>query len=144
MALLAVLALVLLGVVIGARGMRRLGASLRGPWKPGVTLLGLLSAFGALAMLARGDWWIAAVLGFLAAGCLAAARRVPPPASAPGMTRVEAAELLGVTPDASPKDADAAFRRLILKLHPDQGGTAGLSAKLQEARRVMTVPPRAR
>ncbi len=140
MALLVVLALVLLGVVIGAKGMRRLGGSLRGPWKPGVALLGLLSAFGALAMLARGDWWVAAVLGFLCAGCLAAARRVAPRAAGSGMTRSEAAGLLGIAVDASPPEAEAAFRRLILKLHPDQGGTAGLSAKLQEARRVMSAP----
>ena len=53
------------------------------------------------------------------------------------MSRNEAAELLGVRPDASPAEAEAAFRRLILKLHPDQGGTPGLTAKLQEARRVM-------
>ncbi len=140
-ALFAVLALVLLGVVIGARGMRRLGGSLRGPWKPGVTALALLSAFGALAMLARGDWWIAMVLGFLAAGCLAAARRARPVAVAPrGMSRAEAADLLGVSPDATRTEAEAAFRRLILKLHPDQGGTAGLSARLQEARRVMAQP----
>lgn len=144
MVLLAVLALVLLGVLIGARGMRRLGGSLRGPWKPGVTLMGLLAAFGALATLARGDWWIALVLGFLSAGCLAAARRRPPRSASPvlGMSRGEAAELLGVPVDAAPAQAETAFRRLILKLHPDQGGTAGLSAKLQEARRVMGAPRR--
>ena len=135
------LGLLLLGVLVGARGMKRLGGSLRGPWKPGVAVLGLLATFGALATLARGEWWIAAVLGFLAAGCLAAARRVPPPRPAgPGMSRTEAAELLGVARDAPSAEAEAAFRRLILKLHPDQGGTAGLSAKLQEARRVMAAP----
>ena len=92
-------------------------------------------------MLARGDWWIALVLGFLAAGCLAAARRARPVAAAPpGMTRAEAADLLGVSPDAAPAESEAAFRRLILRLHPDQGGTAGLSVRLQEARRVMAQP----
>ncbi len=141
MLLWAALALVFLGAVLGARGMRRLGGALRGPWKPGVALMGLLSAFAALAMLARGDWWIAMVLGFLAAGCLAAARRARPVAASPqGMSRAEAADLLGVTPDAPPAESEAAFRRLILKLHPDQGGTAGLSARLQEARRVMAQP----
>lgn len=134
------LALVLLGVLIGARGMRRLAASVTGPWKPGVTLLGLLAAFGALATVARGAWVEAAALAFLAAGCLGVARRRGPrPAiqQPPTMDRSEAAALLGVPPDATPAQADAAFRRLILKLHPDQGGTPGLSAKLLEARRVL-------
>lgn len=135
----------LLGGFAGARGMRRLGSSLRGPWRPGATLLGLLCAFGALATLARGEWWIALVLGCLACGCLAAARRrSPAPGARPpapiGMSRREAADLLGVAPSAPPVEVEAAFRRLILKLHPDQGGTAGLSAKLQEARRVLAAP----
>lgn len=134
----AALLLLLLGVVIGARGMRRLGASLRGPWRPGAAGLGFLALFGALLLLVRGELWAAAALGVAAAGGLAAARirrRPPPPAA--GMSRAEAAELLGVAPDASAAEAEAAFRRLILKLHPDQGGTAGLTARLQEARRAM-------
>jgi hypothetical protein len=140
-AVAAVLLVLLLGVGLGARGMRRLGAAARGPWRPGVALMGVLAAAGALLTLARGQWWSAAALAFLAAGALGAARRRAAPAAAPaaagGMSRAEAAELLGVRADATAAEADAAFRRLILKLHPDQGGTSGLAAKLQEARRAM-------
>lgn len=133
--------LLLLGVLIGARGMRRLGASLRGPWRPGVAGLGFLALLGALLTLSRGEWWAAVALGFLAAGCAGAARLRRKPGDAPaaaGMSRTEAADLLGVPVDAPSAEVEAAFRRLVLKLHPDQGGTAGLTETLQQARRVLT------
>ena len=50
------------------------------------------------------------------------------------MSREEAAELLGITPDADREAVLAAHRRLMQRLHPDRGGTDYLAARLNEAR----------
>ena len=58
-----------------------------------------------------------------------------PPAPTDGrMSREEAAELLGITPDADRETIVAAHRRLMQRLHPDRGGTDYLAARLNEAR----------
>ena len=45
-----------------------------------------------------------------------------------------AAELLGVAPDASREEIIAAHRRLMARNHPDAGGSAGLAARINAAR----------
>lgn len=62
-----------------------------------------------------------------------------PPASSPrgGMTRAEAARLLGVAEDADEGTIKAAHRRLMMKVHPDHGGTDELAARLNDAKRVL-------
>jgi hypothetical protein len=62
-----------------------------------------------------------------------------PPAAAPrgGMTRAEAARLLGVAEDADAATIKAAHRRLMMKVHPDHGGTDELAARLNDAKRVL-------
>jgi hypothetical protein len=62
-----------------------------------------------------------------------------PPASNPrgGMTRAEAARLLGVAEDADEATIKAAHRRLMMKVHPDHGGTDELAARLNDAKRAL-------
>jgi len=62
----------------------------------------------------------------------------PPPASGAGaMGRAEAARLLGVAEDADEATVKAAHRRLMLKVHPDHGGTAELAARLNDAKKTL-------
>ena len=59
----------------------------------------------------------------------------PPPAARSGrMTLEEARSVLGVGPDATRQEVQAAYLRLMRSVHPDKGGTAGLAAQLNAAR----------
>lgn len=52
-------------------------------------------------------------------------------------------DTLGLTPDASPADVRAAYRRLVRRHHPDHGGAGGAAmAALTEAHRVLSDPAR--
>jgi curved DNA-binding protein CbpA len=42
--------------------------------------------------------------------------------------------LLGVTAAATPQEINAAWKRLMGRAHPDQGGTEGLASRLNAAR----------
>jgi len=50
------------------------------------------------------------------------------------MSEREACDLLGLQPGCSRDEVVAAHRRLMLKVHPDRGGSDYLAAKLNEAR----------
>jgi hypothetical protein len=54
------------------------------------------------------------------------------------MSRREALEMLGLDERASRDDVQREYKRLIKRLHPDLGGSTYLTAKLNEARDVLS------
>jgi DnaJ domain len=106
--------------------------------------LGLAAAlFGGLLTL-RGLAVIGAPLATFGVGLMAVGAGFrPKPGRGPNagngsvatrMSREDALDVLGL--DANPTDEDirAAYRTLMKKVHPDAGGTDGLSRRLTEAR----------
>jgi len=50
------------------------------------------------------------------------------------MSAGEARSILGVGPDATAAEIEAAYKRLMRMAHPDKGGTSGLASQLNAAR----------
>jgi hypothetical protein len=57
--------------------------------------------------------------------------------SSGAMTRDEALKVLGLAPTASEAEIREAYHQLILKLHPDHGGSDYLAAKVNQAKDVL-------
>ena len=53
------------------------------------------------------------------------------------MTEDEAYEVLGLRKGATAEDVSRAHRSLMKKLHPDQGGTTNLAARVNEAKDIL-------
>lgn len=109
----------------------------RGHWRISATILSAACLGGAVLAASRGAWLAAA--GLAAAGVwLAVQSRIrpvaPKPQTAEPMSTAEARAILGVTADADAQTIHAAWRRLMARAHPDQGGTEGLAARVNAAR----------
>ena len=63
--------------------------------------------------------------------------RSPPRGPRVDMTRQEALAVLGLADGATEEEIRAAHRRLILRVHPDAGGSADLAARINRAKDVL-------
>ena len=110
-----------------------------GHWRISATLLGGTCFAGAVLSVARGSY-IWAIALFAAGAYLVLQsrirtvqpKRVQP--AGPQMSLAEAREILGVGPEATRQDIQQAWKRLMARTHPDQGGSEGLAARVNAAR----------
>lgn len=133
---MGLISLVLAGVVVWA--LIRLGRQTEGPrrgqWRVAATLISAALLAGGLLALSRGVWITGAGLCAAALWLTVASRIRAVPPRAEGLSDTEARAILGVSAEATAQDITAAWRRLMARAHPDQGGTEGLAARLNAAR----------
>ena len=125
---IALWALIRLGRQTERRGRRE--------WRVAATLIGAAALAGGVLAVSRGAWILA--LGLVGAGAwLVLSSRIPGVLSQPGkdeLSEAEARSILGVGPTADAAEVNAAWRKAMARVHPDQGGTEGLAARANAAR----------
>ena len=128
--------LVLVG--IGVWALVRLGRQTEGPrrgqWRVAATLISAAMLAGGALALSKGAWISGGALVGAALWLTVASRMRQVAAKRETLGDVEARSILGVGADATPEAINAAWRRLMGRAHPDQGGTEGLAARLNAAR----------
>ena len=133
---MSLLWLLLAGVVVWA--LVRLGRQSEGPrrgqWRVAATLISAVMLAGGALALSKGAWITGAGLVGAALWLVLASRLREVGARREALGDAEARSILGVPLDASPEAINAAWRRLMGRAHPDQGGTEGLAARLNAAR----------
>lgn len=115
---------------------RQTEAPRRGHWRVTATIVAAVCLAGGLLALSKGAWLIGG--GLVVAGLwLTLASRQRNTRPQPGrseMSEAEARWILGVGSGADEAEIQSAWRRLMARAHPDQGGTEGLAARLNAAR----------
>ncbi len=128
--------LVLVG--IGVWALVRLGRQTEGPrrgqWRVAATLISAALLAGGAVQLSRGGWISGAALVGAGLWLTLSSRMRTVPRKAEGLSDAEARSILGVGADATPETIQSAWRRLMGRAHPDQGGTEGLASRLNAAR----------
>ena len=126
LAAIAVWALVRLGRQSERRG--------QGHWRVTATLFSAVLIAGAVLLAARGSWLGAAALAGAGRWLTLSSRQRTVEPRTEAMTAAEARSLLGVPADATRAEINTAWKRLMARAHPDQGGTEGLASRLNAAR----------
>ena len=126
LAAIAVWALVRLGRQSERRG--------QGHWRVTATLFSAVLIAGGVLLAARGSWLSAAALAGAGIWLTLSSRQRTPAPRTEAMSPAEARSLLGVPADATPQQINTAWKRLMGRAHPDQGGTEGLASRLNAAR----------
>jgi len=99
-------------------------------------ILAIASALAGVLLMTRGAWMVALPMFLPAIWLLMqpGAAAAPP---APSMDRDEARRVLGLPSGADAETIRAAHRRLVAKVHPDQGGSAELAGRVNAARDIL-------
>ena len=93
--------------------------------------IGVVAAAGiSLRLLLTGQWLGALAIAGVTAWLMLGQR----PRMGQDMTPEEAGRLLGLAPEANAVEINAAWRRMIAEVHPDKGGSAEASARVNAAR----------
>ena len=137
--LLALFLVVLLAARLSARHLRILVlVTLFIVLGSGLVLLALAGRYGLAAPLGFIMLWLVRLWRVMREGTpTAGAENARSGKTAPRVTPMsvaEAREVLGVDATASTEEIEAAYRDLIVKNHPDHGGTDWIAAQLNQAR----------
>jgi DnaJ family protein C protein 19 len=133
-------ALLALGLLLGIYGLYRFFLNAT-PKQAGTLILSLgtgtlLIALLLLTLTGRLPAALAILIALWPLGISLWNRRKRPasPKADKPMTRAEALQILGLTEGASKDDIQEAYKRLMMKAHPDQQGSEWMATKLNEAR----------
>ncbi len=111
----------------------------RGEVRIAAAVASVMAFAGAAFSATRESWLKVAILSALGLWMAFAARAgrggpIQGTVRGAGPSLEEARQILGVSANASSKDIQEAYVRLIRMAHPDSGGTTGLAAQLNAAR----------